>query len=86
MLAGDAGRRNRTIRSAVPGTGLLTATAVILTEYWNCAALNRPPLPWLVPLGGYGTIFGIAAERRLLVLGVTDDERRQRRRRARADE
>lgn len=86
LLAGDAVRRKKQIRVALTGTAILIAPAVFLEEYWNSAALNSPPWLWLVLLVVYGSIFGIAAERKLLVLGVTDDERRQRRRRARAEE
>lgn len=81
LLAGDAVRRKKQLVVALTGTAILLAPSVFLEEYFRSRAWL-----WLVLLLAYGAIFAIAAERKLLPMGVTDDERRQRRRRARAEE
>ncbi|MFA5860534.1 MAG: hypothetical protein WDA16_02450 [Candidatus Thermoplasmatota archaeon] len=81
LLAGDAVRRKKQIVVALTGTAILIAPSVFLEEYFRSRAWL-----WLVLLVAYGAIFAIAAERKLLVLGLTDEDRKMRRRKQRSEE
>ena len=80
LLAGDAVRRRVQLRTALLGTAVLIAPSVFLVEYFTSQAWL-----WLVLLLAYSAIFGILAERRLLIQGVEDEARKQRRRVRRRD-
>lgn len=79
LVAGDGVRRRKQFGAALLGTAILIAPSVFLLGYFK----ERAWL-WLVLLLAYSAAFAIAAERRLLPLGVEDDARRQRRRKMRA--
>lgn len=79
LLVGDAVRRKKPFRAAIMGTAILIAPSVILVELFQSRYLL-----WGILLAVYGMVFAIAAERRLLAQGISDEARRERRRRRRA--
>jgi len=78
LLAGDGVRRRKQFMVAFLGTAILIAPVIFLEEFQRDYNWT-----WVVLLAAYGGIFGVAAERRLLIEGVTDEARKERRRRRR---
>lgn len=78
LLAGNAVRLRKQFRIAFLGTAILFAPAVFLEEFGRSGAWL-----WVVLLAAYGAIFAVAAERKLLIEGITEEARKQRRRRKR---
>lgn len=81
LLAGDGVRRRRPFRVALTGTAILLAPVIFLEEYTH----ERAWL-WLALLLAFGAVFAFAAERKLLIEGVSEEARRDRRRRKRAEQ
>lgn len=79
LLAGNAVRVKKQIRIALLGTATFLAPAIFLEEYLRSRAWL-----WVVLLLAYGAVFGIGAERRLLVEGIEPEMRKRMRRRKRA--
>lgn len=79
LLSGDAVRRKKPFRGALMGSAILLAPAVFLEEFFQSSAWL-----WLVLLVVYGLVFGIAAQKRLLPQGLSDESRRERRRQLRS--
>lgn len=75
LLAGDSVRRRAQLKTALLGTAILLAPSVFLVEYFASQAWL-----WLGLLLAYAAVFGVLAERRLLIEGVADEARKQRRR------
>lgn len=91
LLAGDAVRRRKPIRVAILGTAVVLAPILFFHQWWRATGFLRQDASWasvawiwVVLLLAYGAIVGFAAERKLLILGVTDEARRARRRERRA--
>ena len=78
LLAGNSVRLRKPFRLAFLGTAIVLAPIVFIEEY------AREQV-WLFPLllAAYGLVFAFAAERRLLIEGVTEEARKARRRRRR---
>ena len=75
LLAGDGVRRRKQFMVAFMGTAILVAPVIFLSEF-----VREYVWTWVALLAAYGTIFGVAAERKLLLEGVTEEERKARRR------
>lgn len=86
LLAGDGVRRRRQFLVALLGTGVVLAPVVFTEELFN-SWRNQLGGEWLWVglLFAYGLIAGVAAERKLLLEGVTGEARKQRRRLRRKD-
>lgn len=78
LLAGNGVRTRKQFMTAFLGSAILLAPAIFLEEFARDYAWL-----WVVLLAAYGAIFGVAAERKLLVEGVTEEDRKARRRRKR---
>lgn len=78
LLAGNGVRLRKQFRLAFLGTAIMLAPVIFLEEFVRSGAWI-----WATLLAAYGLIFGIAAERRILIEGVEEDARKQRRRRRR---
>ena len=79
LMSGDAVRRRKPLPNALIGTGVVLVPVILMVEFVALRAWL-----WLVLLLLYGLIFAVAAERRLLIEGVSDEARRARRRKRRA--
>lgn len=78
LLAGDGVRRRKQFMAAFLGTAILLAPIIFLEEF-----VRDFHWTWVALLAAYGAIFGFAAERKLLIHGVSEVERKARRRRRR---
>lgn len=79
LLSGNAVRLRKPFRAAIMGTAIMLAPTIFLFEFAASGAWL-----WVALLLAYGAIFGVAAERRLLVEGLSEEARKNRRRRRRA--
>lgn len=79
LLMGDGVRRKRPFRVAIMGTAILFAPALFLEEFFRSGAWI-----WVLLLATYAGIFAFAANRRLLIQGLSDESRKVRRRERRA--
>lgn len=79
LLSGNSVRLRSPLKIAFLGTAIVIAPIVFLEEAYRQQA-------WLFPilLAAYGLIFGILAERKVLIEGVTEESRKARRRLRRA--
>lgn len=75
LLAGNGVRLRKQFRMAFLGTAILFAPIIFLEEF-----VRSPAWIWVLLLAAYGAIFGIAAERRILIEGIEEEARKQRRR------
>lgn len=81
LLVGDGVRRRAQLRTALLGTATILAPMVFLEELYKAWSLGTAGAwIWAALFAAYAGIYGFAAERRLLVQGVSDEARRQRRR------
>ncbi len=78
LVAGDGVHHKAPFRATFTGAAALIAPAIFLEEYLRDGAWL-----WVILLAAYGIIYAIAAERRLMARGLTDDNRRLRRRKQR---
>lgn len=78
LLAGNGVRLRKQFRLAFLGAAIMFAPMVFLEEYFSPVASGK--WTWAALLAAYGLIFGIAAERKLLVEGVDMDDRKKLRR------
>lgn len=75
LLAGNGVRLRKQFRFTFLGAAILFAPVVLLEEYGHSRSWT-----WVALLAAYGLIFAFAAERKILIEGVTEDARKQRRR------
>lgn len=78
LLAGNSVRLRKPLRFAFLGTAIVIAPVIFLGVFAQTRLWSFPVL-----LAAYGAIFAFAAERKLLVEGVTEEARKERRRRRR---
>lgn len=78
LLAGNSVRLRKPLRFAFLGTAIIVAPVIFLGVFAQSTLWTFPAL-----LAAYGAIFAFAAERRLLIEGVTEEARKARRRRRR---
>lgn len=78
LLAGDGVRRRKQFMVAFMGTAILIAPVIFLSEFMRDYVWT-----WVALVAAYGAIFGIAAERKLLIEGISEEDRKARRRRKR---
>lgn len=78
LLAGNGVRTRKQFMAAFLGTAILLAPIIFLEEF-----VRFYNWTWVALIAAYGVIFGVAAERKLLIEGVTEEARKERRRRKR---
>ncbi|HVM44584.1 MAG TPA: hypothetical protein VM582_01515, partial [Candidatus Thermoplasmatota archaeon] len=78
LLAGNSVRLRKPLRFAFLGTAIILAPVIFLGVYTQQQLWTFPAL-----IAAYGGVFAFAAERRILIEGVTDEARKMRRRRRR---